>query len=172
VRNPIRAITCPHVAHGELRRVLSDLVEVAVWTSPDGCWQEHATFLLGTADGRWHEMGFTDPQASVLLRHLESLPGYRPDRLFDVLGPGVDRVQALWHRPQPRPVPADREVGSAREVAPFAEVAPAREVGSAREVAPAREGAPFRDIPTGAIPAQRHASVERPAPTQRARTLG
>jgi hypothetical protein len=108
--------------------VLADLAEVAVWTSPDGCWQEHATFLLGTRDGVWHEVGFAAPEAADLIRHLGSLPGFREDRLFQLLGPCAGQVRSLWRRTAP--------------------------------------------VPPGLIPAQRHAPVERPAPTQRAHSPG
>ncbi|HEY1969344.1 MAG TPA: hypothetical protein VGH89_15440 [Pseudonocardia sp.] len=83
----------------ELDRLFDNLVEVAVWTSRDGGWQEHASFLLATADGRWHAIGFGDPIATELTQRLRSLPGCDTDLLLDLIGERTRRIVTLWRHP-------------------------------------------------------------------------
>ena len=85
---------------GNPDRLLADLVEVAVWTSADGSWQEHASFLLGTSDGRWHHVPFAEPAATTLIAALCALPGFDKDLLLDLLGQRTRRVLTLWTHPQ------------------------------------------------------------------------
>ena len=80
-------------------RLLADLVEVAVWTSADGSWQEHASFLLGTTDGRWRHVPFADPTASGLIAAVCALPGFDSDLLLDLLSQRTRRVLTLWRLP-------------------------------------------------------------------------
>ncbi len=86
---------------GDLAGLLGDLVEVAVWTAEGGSWQEHASFLLGTRDGRWHIIGFTDPTTAELVTGLRALPGFDTDRLLDLIGKHTHRVHTLWRHPTP-----------------------------------------------------------------------
>ncbi|WP_028933383.1 hypothetical protein [Pseudonocardia spinosispora] len=95
-----KADTSPN-AH--LERVCQDLVEVAAWTSQDGCWQEHASFLLCTSDGRWHEVGFSEPAACGLITRLRELPGFDADLLLDLIGSQSARLSVLWKKPSPAP---------------------------------------------------------------------
>jgi hypothetical protein len=82
----------------DLNQVIPDLVEVAVWTSRDGCWQEHASFLLGTSDGRWHMLGFSEPAVSELISRLRELPGFDTDLLLDLIGSRTERLVPLWQK--------------------------------------------------------------------------
>jgi hypothetical protein len=90
---------------GGVERLIAELVEVAVWTSQDGEWQEHATLLLGTGDGHWDAVGFSEPAAAVLIPKLCELPGFNVDLLLELIGSRERRVVALWRR-----IP-DRAVG-------------------------------------------------------------
>jgi hypothetical protein len=95
-----RLVPCPPSDdRTDLDRLFDNLVEVAVWTSRDGGWQEHASFLLATADGRWHAIGFGDPQATELTRRLRSLPGCDTDLLLDLIGERTRRIVTLWRHP-------------------------------------------------------------------------
>jgi hypothetical protein len=85
--------------------LVAELVEVAVWTSQDGAWQEHATLLLGARDGHWDAVGFSEPAAAVLIPKLCELPGFKVDLLLELIGSREQRVVALWRRI------ADRAVG-------------------------------------------------------------
>jgi hypothetical protein len=85
----------------DLERVYQDLVEVAAWTSRDGCWQEHASFLLCTSDGHWHAVGFSEPAACGLITRLRELPGFDADLLLDLIGSQSARLSVLWKKPQP-----------------------------------------------------------------------
>ncbi|WP_028934676.1 hypothetical protein [Pseudonocardia spinosispora] len=82
----------------DLPRVLANLVEVAAWTSRDGHWQEHASFLLGTGDDHWHVVDFSAPLASEVVPRLLGLPGFRADRLLELVGSRTERVVGLWAR--------------------------------------------------------------------------
>jgi hypothetical protein len=92
-------------AGGGVDRLIAELVEVAVWTSQDGEWQEHATLLRGTAVGHWDAVGFSEPAAAVLIPKLCELPGFNVDLLLELIGSRERRVVALWRR-----IP-DRAVG-------------------------------------------------------------
>ena len=81
-------------------RLLADLVEVAVWTSADGSWQEHTSFLLRTTDGRWHQVPFAEPTATRLIAALCALPGFDRDLLLDLLGQRTRQVLTLWRHPE------------------------------------------------------------------------
>lgn len=83
----------------ELEQVCRNLVEVAVWTSQDGCWQEHASFLLCTSEGQWHAVGFSEPAACGLITRLRELPGFDADLLLDLIGSHTARLSVLWKKP-------------------------------------------------------------------------
>ncbi|HEX4251849.1 MAG TPA: hypothetical protein VH008_28585 [Pseudonocardia sp.] len=74
------------------------MVEVAVWTSQDGAWQEHASLLVSTGDGHWDAVGFSEPAAAVLIPKLCALPGFNADLLLELLGSHEQRVVVLWRR--------------------------------------------------------------------------
>jgi len=83
----------------DLDVVCADLVEVAVWTSQDGGWQEHASFLLGTSEGRWHVIGFSEPVVSELIPRLQELPGFDSRLLLDLIGSRTEMVTVVWKKP-------------------------------------------------------------------------
>jgi hypothetical protein len=83
----------------EFGELFADLAEVAVWTSGDGAWQEHATFLLRSVDGRWRGVGFSEPAAAPLVRWLRELPGFDADLLLELLGQHERRIVTVWRRP-------------------------------------------------------------------------
>ena len=91
-------------AAGGVERLVAELLEVAVWTSQDGAWQEHATLLLGTGDGHWEAVGFSEPAAAVLIPKLCELPGFNVDLLLELIGSRERRVVSLWHRVPDRAV--------------------------------------------------------------------
>ncbi|MBV9313108.1 MAG: hypothetical protein JO100_05055 [Pseudonocardia sp.] len=82
----------------DLDRVFADLTEIAVRTSSTGSWQEHACFLLGTADGEWHLVRFDDPAAAEVSARARTLPGFNTDLLLDVIGSRIARLLVLWTR--------------------------------------------------------------------------
>lgn len=86
----------------DLDAIFDELVEVAVWTSSDGDWQEHATFLLHTLDGGWHAVGFGDPVAGELTARLRTLPGCDTSILLDLIGERTRRIVPLWSHPHRR----------------------------------------------------------------------
>lgn len=73
-----------------------DVDVVAVWTSEDGYWGEHATFLLHTRDDRWHAVGFSDPAANGLVAELSRLPNFDKDLLFALIGQRERKIVTLW----------------------------------------------------------------------------
>lgn len=77
---------------------LASLAEVAVWTSGDGAWQEHATFLLRSVGGRWCGIGFGEPDAAELVRWLCELPGFDVGLLLELIGQQERRIVTLWRR--------------------------------------------------------------------------
>ncbi|HEY2205203.1 MAG TPA: hypothetical protein VGH99_12100 [Pseudonocardia sp.] len=82
----------------------ADLAEVAVWTSDDGAWQEHATFLLLGFDGSWRSVAFADPAATELVPRLRRLPGFDGDLLLDLLNRRYGRrIVTLWRHPAAPP---------------------------------------------------------------------
>ena len=89
----------------DLHDFFSRLTEVAAWTSDDGAWQEHATFLLRTSDNQWHAVGFAEPAAAELMLYLGQLPGFNTGLLREVIGKPVRQMVTLWRRPV---VPAPR----------------------------------------------------------------
>jgi hypothetical protein len=95
----------PGISDGDLRELfagLADLTEVAVWTACGGDWQEHASFLLGTADGRWQVIGFSEPAATTLVARLRMLPEFDTDVLLDLLGQRTRQVTTIWRKPEYR----------------------------------------------------------------------
>jgi hypothetical protein len=85
----------------EFAELFANLAEVAVWTSGEGAWQEHATFLLRTVDGCWRGVGFSEPAAAELVRWLRQLPGFDADLLLELLGERQRRIVPLWRRLAP-----------------------------------------------------------------------
>lgn len=159
VKLPRLAVRSRRAAPGRHRArcpVPADLVEVAVRTSSDGHFQEHASFLLAAADGDWHVVDFADPEAGAVVEHLLSLPGFDRERLAELVLSRDARIIRLWRRTAaPAPVvPCPAPVVAAPVVA--APVVAASVV--------AAEGAPAPSIPL--VPAQRSAE---PAPTGPAR---
>lgn len=149
VKLPRLAVRSRRAAPGRHRArcpVPADLVEVAVRTSSDGHFQEHASFLLAAADGDWHVVDFADPEAGAVVEHLLSLPGFDRERLAELVLSRDARIIRLWRRTaDPAPVvPCPAPVVTAPVVA--------------------AEGAPAPSIPL--VPAQRSAE---PAPTGPAR---
>lgn len=88
----------------DIEEACTDLVEVAVRTSSDGSWQEHACFLLGSSAGRWHMVPFSHPTVSELLPRLRALPGFDDDALLDVIGSRQAEIVVLWRDPARAPV--------------------------------------------------------------------
>ena len=85
--------------HGDLARLVAELAQVAVWTARGGGWQEHASFLLATTDGRWHIVAFNEPGATELVTRLRTLPEFDTDLLLDVIGCHSRRIVTLWRSP-------------------------------------------------------------------------
>jgi hypothetical protein len=83
----------------ELSEFPTNLAEVAVWTNMAGAWQEHATFLVHSTDGRWHAIGFSEPAATELVERLAELPGFDNDLLRDSIAERSQRVVTLWRAP-------------------------------------------------------------------------
>ncbi|HEY2206218.1 MAG TPA: hypothetical protein VGH99_17225 [Pseudonocardia sp.] len=85
-------------ALADLADIAADLSEVAVWTSPDGHGQEHASFLLRDTRGRWRSVGFSEPVAGDLVARLRALPAFDTDALRDLVLLGVRgrRIVPLW----------------------------------------------------------------------------
>lgn len=98
-----RAAQSGHLDTNDLAGVLNNLsnvlAEVAVWTSSDGHWGEHASFLLHTHDDRWHALAFSDPAAGELVTKLAALPGFANDRLLTLIGQRHRRIVTLWRAP-------------------------------------------------------------------------
>jgi hypothetical protein len=86
----------------DLDAIFEELVEIAVWTSHDGDWQEYASFLLHTSDGSWHAVGFGDPAAGELTARLQRLPGCDTALLLDLIGERTRRIVTLWSHPYRR----------------------------------------------------------------------
>ncbi len=82
----------------DIDEACTDLVEVAVRTSADGSWQEHACFLLGSDQGRWQAVPFSHPSVSRLLPRLRALPGFDDNLLLDVIGSRETEIVVLWRR--------------------------------------------------------------------------
>ncbi|MBV9314098.1 MAG: hypothetical protein JO100_10230 [Pseudonocardia sp.] len=61
-----------------------------------GSWQEYASFVLGTNDGGWHIVGFTDPLASELVPLLRALPDFDDQLLLELIGTRTQRLTILW----------------------------------------------------------------------------
>jgi hypothetical protein len=81
----------------ELRGFYTRLVEVAVWTSPEGVGAEYATLLLHTRDRRWHYIGMAEPAAGELMLYLSQLPGFdRSLRRELVAQSCLSRIVILW----------------------------------------------------------------------------
>lgn len=68
-------------------------------TCAEGSWQEHACFLLGSADGRWEVVPFSHPVVSELIGRLRALPGFDDNRLLDVIGSRETGLVVLWRDP-------------------------------------------------------------------------
>ena len=93
----------PGITDSDLRQLfasVADLTEVAVWTACGGDWQEHASFLLGTGDGRWHVIRFSEPATTRLVAQLRSLPDFDTDVLLDLIGQRTRQVTTIWRRPE------------------------------------------------------------------------
>ncbi|HZZ50428.1 MAG TPA: hypothetical protein VFE65_26355 [Pseudonocardia sp.] len=95
----------PRPSPPDLDAIFEELAEVAVWTSQDGDWQEHASFLLRTSDGNWHSVGFGDPVAGELTSRLRTLPGCDTSLLLDLIGERTRRIVTLWCHPHRRARP-------------------------------------------------------------------
>ena len=80
----------------DIAAACADLVEVAVRTSADGSWQEHAYFLLGSASGDWQVVPFSHPAVSQLLPRLRALPGFQDNDLLDVICSREAAIVVLW----------------------------------------------------------------------------
>jgi hypothetical protein len=93
-RRAARALA-DYVDPAELR---TELAEVLVWTSADGAWQEHATFLLRMRDGDLHAIAFGEPAGAELALWLRQLPGCDTDLLCEVIGQPVRRIVTIWRR--------------------------------------------------------------------------
>jgi hypothetical protein len=85
---------------------MGDLEEVLVWTSSEGYWAEHATFLLRGRDGRWHAIGFGDPAANQVVDELRKLPGFDEGLLLTLIGQRARKITMLWRRPPCNPSPS------------------------------------------------------------------
>jgi len=91
-----RARNKAHPEHLNTSQLFAELTEVAAWTSSEGAWQEHATFLLRTGDGRWHDIGFSDPAATELVDWLLQRPGFDVRLLRDLISEPNRRIVTLW----------------------------------------------------------------------------
>ena len=80
----------------QVEELLPTLVEVAAWTSGEGAWQEHATFLLRTGDGALHHVAFNEPDATKLVSWLRTRPGFDSGLLLELLGETARRIIPLW----------------------------------------------------------------------------
>ena len=89
------------VAVEDLDRMVADLTKVVVRTSSAGSCQENGVFLLGTSDGRWGMVPFTDPGANALVSLLQTLSGFKAELLFEIIGARSDRLVVLWERAEP-----------------------------------------------------------------------
>jgi len=89
------------VAVEDLDRMVADLTKVVVRTSSAGSYQENGVFLLGTSDGRWGMVPFTDPGANALVSLLQTLSGFKAELLFEIIGARSDRLVVLWERAEP-----------------------------------------------------------------------
>jgi len=78
---------------------------VAVRTSADGSWQEHACFLLGSVTGHWEVVPFSHPAVSRLLSKLRALPGFDDDALLDLIGSKQAGIVVLWRGDPTAPRP-------------------------------------------------------------------
>ena len=79
----------------DLDKIWPELAEVAVWTSSEGEWQEHASFLLGTHSGHWHMVSFADPASEGLAPRLRSLPGFDADLLLELIRAHTSQIAVL-----------------------------------------------------------------------------
>jgi hypothetical protein len=87
----------------DVDEICRDLAEVAVRTCSDGSWQEHACFLLRSAQDRWNIVPFSHPVVSELLTRLRVLPGFDDTMLLELIGSTQSEFVVLWRDP----VPAD-----------------------------------------------------------------
>jgi hypothetical protein len=100
-----RPAVLPGLTYSDLRQLFAsvpELTEVAVWTACGGDWQEHASFLLGTGDGRWQVIRFSEPATTRLVAQLRSLPDFDTDLLLDLIGQRTRQVTTIWRRPEYR----------------------------------------------------------------------
>lgn len=86
---------------GTLEELFSHIVQIDVWTSDEKGWQENATFLLTTDDGRTVLRRFDEPDATELVTQLYNLPGFSPGLLLELLAGQNRRITSLWRRPSP-----------------------------------------------------------------------
>jgi hypothetical protein len=91
-REPPRADSQAH----EVGWSVKDVDEVALWTSKDGYWGEHATFLLHTRDDHWHAVELSDPAANTVVAELSRLPKFDKDELLALIGQRERKIVTLW----------------------------------------------------------------------------